>query len=883
MKQIKFASFVALCLFVAAILSNAEELLQNGSFEEPITDDLSRAFSVDQQGIPGWEFSGGDVRLVNHTRLLPGAGFQSLLLPCTANESSAIRQAFNLDQAGPVRIEFKLAASKAVDGTVEVDLDDKGVKSVRLSDFWKPEEIALTDQMKWQSMRLPQIQLAGGRHTLAFRVTHFQPRNDHQGDTREIIQGILLDAISVEKQPYRQPSSVETHPWPAEAPMSSESNGVLSLDAIAGPWVETRTLACYPSVANFAGALRSTKELGGIQYLHFTDVGSVDGVAGSITLDGQPVLGDESRWYPYQICTRTHAGAWNIESTTRMVFAAHGVLNWLALTNPTDGAVARTLEMILPGGIKPGADANTLAGAVPASAAWYFTSPPDEVVPANGKMAVRWRILLPPHAGKGLGQVIALEKTSDAAVRNAQQWGKHFDDSFAAAKSDWAERWQAVFTPGNKVYSGCLPTFETDDQSLRELYYLSTASLLETERDNFSKFKQCFVGEDPEWGGDVTWFWDYSLTSLPYALLNPAVMKNELRFWLTIDWKTCSHFSLYTGRPDGSWYAVNPYAYFLSLDRYLAVNGDSGFLSESVNGRTVLEYMGMLAMDWKRLVPKDERLADIGGNSWNMLEAPPNYVHTVASLNAANIWMMRRQADYQAQFGDPNRAADLRSEANVLVPEVLKLYNPKTGSWNVRYPGGQQIDSRHVYDYLTVGTTISDDLNQDIKTGMMKFVDRELMTPTWMRAMSRQDPSAFDSDRSDHGPAGSYTGWPAKAAQATAELGRFDKALDMFHRFRGAFTAAIPQAVELTRVEGQDGLQARVSTRAGASFAEVSGSFAEVVLNTFFGYRPGLDSKTALWEPQTPRGFSGELHHVRWNDGLYTIISDQHGLRLEKE
>jgi len=58
---------------------------------------------------------------------------------------------------------------------------------------------------------------------------------------------------------------------------------------------------------------------------------------------------------------------------------------------------------------------------------------------------------------------------------------------------------------------------------------------------------------------------------------------------------------------------------------------------------------------------------------------------------------------------------------------------------------------------------------------MMDFVDRELMTKTWMRAMSRQNPSAFDSDRSDHGPAGSYMGWPAKAAQATAELGRFDK------------------------------------------------------------------------------------------------------------
>ena len=152
-----------------------------------------------------------------------------------------------------------------------------------------------------------------------------------------------------------------------------------------------------------------------------------------------------------------------------------------------------------------------------------------------------------------------------------------------------------------------------------------------------------------------------------------------------------------------------------------------------------------------------------------------------------------------------------------------------------------------------------------------------------MRAMSRQDPSAFDSDRSDHGPAGSFTGWPAKAAQATAELGNYDKALDMFRRFREAFDSAIPQAIELTKVEGQEGLQARVSSRAGASFAEVSGSFAEVIINTFFGFRPAPDEKTALWNPQIPRGFNGRLCHVRWNGGFYTIISDNHGLHTEKE
>ena len=517
------------------------------------------------------------------------------------------------------------------------------------------------------------------------------------------------------------------------------------------------------------------------------------------------------------------------------------------------------------------------------SRSYYFTLPPGDLIKSNGTTYAQWTLSLPAHSGVKFGLAMSLEKTFEVAITNATHWGTNFYASFTSARTDWENRWQSVFEIHNTTYPGCLPTMETDDAALRKIYYLSVASLLETERDNFPMFKQCFVGEDPEWGGDVTWFWDYSLTTLPCALLNPAVMKNELRHWLTIDWKTCSHFSLFTGKPDGNWYAVNPYAYFLSFDRYLTVTRDFGFLSEQVNGKTVLQYLEALANDWRRLVPKGGNLADIGPNCWNMLEAPPNYIHGVASINAQSVWMMRRLAEYETLAGDASKSPPLISSAKELVAKLLKLYNPATGSWNVLYPDGKQIDSRHIYDYLTIGNTISDDLSPEIKKGMIDFVNRELMTETWMRAMSRQDPSAFNSDRSDHGPAGSYTGWPAKATEATAEMGDFPESLDMFHRFVKAFDSAIPQAIELTKVEGQKGLQARVSSRAGASFAEVSGSFADVVINTFFGFQPTPDGKTALWNPQQPRGFNGKLRHVRWGGDFYTIISDHTGLHLKKE
>ena len=870
--------------FLNGTPSSAVELLRNGGFEQPIIEELSQNFQLNQQNIPGWRFTGGSVTLVNHTRLLAGEGFQSLLLPCTASESPSVQQKFALGGGGPVRISFKLGASKAVDGDIEVFLDDKTVKSIRLSQFWKPEEIALTDQMKWRLVALPDIQMAPGEHTLGFRVLGFKPRSDRQGDKRDNIQGVLLDAVSVQYGPPSKPNPGETRrAWPVEKKATYEA-GVLPLDGVAGPWVITRTLACYPSLANFFGALRSTKEMGGLQYLHFIDVGASESVINAISLDGQPVLCDESRWYPYQLRTRSQAGPLDIEATTRMVFADHGVLTRFTFTNQSAQPVTRTLEMNLQSDHVinfPDAHAVIIPDAFPR--VYRFTVAPDEVVIANGTATAKWNISLPPHAVRESCLAMAMEERAEQALEKVQRWGGAFDAAFADAKTDWEKRWHEVLAPDNATYSGCLPTLETADQPLRELYYLSIASLLETERDNFPEFKQSFVAATPEWCRDSEWFWDISLTSLPYALLNPAVMKNKLRYWLTIDWRSCNSIELGNGEKLGRWSAPNAYDYFLALHRYFTVTGDMAFLGETVNGKTVLEYMEALALDWKTLVPSGAKLMDIGGDPWNLLEAPPNYVHTVASLNAANIWMMRQLADYQSRYGNPARAADLRAEANALVPELLKLYNPDTGSWFVLFPDGTKIDSRHVYDYLTVGTCISDDLSPDTKTGMMEFVDRELMTKTWLRAMSRQDPSAFDSDRSDHGPAGSYSGWPAKTGQATAEMGRFDKALDMFHRFRGAFDSAIPQAIELTKVEGQEGFQARVSTRAGASFAEVSGSFADVIISTFFGFRPSPDGKTVLWNPQVSRGFQGRLRHVRWKGDFYTIVSDENGLRIEKE
>ena len=47
-----------------------------------------------------------------------------------------------------------------------------------------------------------------------------------------------------------------------------------------------------------------------------------------------------------------------------------------------------------------------------------------------------------------------------------------------------------------------------------------------------------------------------------------------------------------------------------------------------------------------------------------------------------------------------------------------------------------------------------------IQSEMNAFDSREVLTGTWLRALSRENGVVASSDRTDHGPNGAYDGWP---------------------------------------------------------------------------------------------------------------------------
>jgi hypothetical protein len=380
-------------------------------------------------------------------------------------------------------------------------------------------------------------------------------------------------------------------------------------------------------------------------------------------------------------------------------------------------------------------------------------------------------------------------------------------------------------------------------------------------------------------------------------LLDPAMMRDHLKAFLTLDYYHCYARCFLSGGPSGPWYSCNDYALFMLFWNYLTTTGDWEFLHETAAGHTVLAHMDRIARHWKSLVPANAVFGDYGGAD-NLLECVPTYINQVPSLNAANVWMMRCMADVHEHLGDLAQAREFRSEADTLAVKVLTLYIPGQGVWNCIHNDGAKVQLRHSWDYITVGQTLTPDLTAIMKTEMTAFAERELLVPGWMRAQSLIDQAAKDSDRSDHGPYGAYDAWPALTAQTMCSFGQYEQALGLVRGCAGVTPEGPfaqshrllslprrPSATLPANMAGRVPNDVYVRIAGDQDYNEVCGAaFASgAIIRGLFGCRPQSNGKLAVDNASTPRGFEGRLTGIRNRGNYYTIVSDTKGLSLIKE
>lgn len=682
---------------------------------------------------------------------------------------------------------------------------------------------------------------------------------------------------------------------------------VPSLNDLAGDWQNAADVRSLPALNNPLGSAQALRDVLAVGKLSFPPL-TLTGDTGGMLVNGQSPALEQTRWFPYQVSRKATAGDFEIETAARMVYDQNGLLFHVVVTN--HASAPRTLELKINlsaatsrherwgwGVARDKTAANRFSAVVADTGqslllrdssnhlanCFSFERKPDELLVQEHSGQAVWRVTLPQRASTTINYVLAIGEKEETVRDLSAKWVAGFDRAFAQVSSDWQNRFDAMFTPGNAYFSGNLPMLVTPDEKMRRVYYLSAVSLLSVYRTGFPVQPRVFVSNTPESNCTMMYFWDTREWASAFALLDPATLKSCLRSWLARGIYNGYAEEYLGGTLEGPWYSANDYSVFILLNNYLNVTGDRAFLSEKIDGLTVLEHMDAIATHWKTLVRPGRTLADYGKRS-NLLECVPTYINEVPSFNAANIWMMRRVAKIQAAEGNKKRSDELRAEADHLLPAVLALYEPGQGVWDSLHRDGTRVQMRHVFDFTTIGLTISHDLSPKMRDEMSGFVERELLTDHWMRAQSLSDPAAGDSDRPDHGPMGAFCAWPAETIATFCEFGKFDLALDFLHRC-AAVTHEGPFGQSRELLGKTHDAPVRIAERGGGGRpsqtynASNGGSFAETIIRGFFGYQPDWLGQTLVPDPR-PRGFSGELRNVRRGGILFNLTSDAQGIQI---
>jgi hypothetical protein len=620
------------------------------------------------------------------------------------------------------------------------------------------------------------------------------------------------------------------------------------------------------------------------------------------------------RWRPHEAVRRRMVDGLEVETIVRMLPEQPGLLYRVRVENPTATEQTARIAVTLPGSIDgEGTDAviayesddpklETSHGFGDVTSQLYGEKPPtlqmahalvdapDETKAEEKRVVAAWSRKVPTGGAFEVRFVMAHGRSSSAfpapeVLANARDSRANFDARWRRVKDVWAQRWADMFTPGNKHFSGHLPILVTGDARLADIYYRSVLTLLVLHRTNMKMCDRVFVTSGERDKG-VVFFWDTSMWARTFALLEPKGAKTHAKLFLGCDPHRGPVYSMDLGKQWDGWYAANDSTIFTFVIEYLNVTGDLAFLDEKVGDLTTLGHLDKLATNWRKL-RKDESvmLADYGENQ-NLLECAPAYVHRVPSFNAANVWMMRHVATLHEERGDTQRAAELRGWADEIAAAVRLMYKEGDGVWYALHRDGKRVELRHCYDFVCIGKFMRDDLTPKMKGEMVDFVERELVTDKWMRAMSPRDEAAAISDRPDHGPMGAYDAWPALTAESMCFLDAWRPAVEFLDSTQAVLYEGIyGQSREYYgERRAEHDAPVRIAMRGACMRESVGGgAFAEMIISTLFGFSPTAGQELKLVAPDTPRGFTGELRNVRYGERLVDIVSSDSGVAIRPQ
>jgi hypothetical protein len=224
--------------------------------------------------------------------------------------------------------------------------------------------------------------------------------------------------------------------------------------------------------------------------------------------------------------------------------------------------------------------------------AFKFITMPDSVIVKNSGGTAYWQMNVKPHETRKIQYIMSYGDDQDEIESKLVEWSQNFDTEFASIQKSWEEKWGQIFRPGNSLISGCFPILETNDELAKKVYYTSPLTMLYLINTNLPEHEKVFLTGGPRWGASITFFWDITLWSTLWAVVDPVMMKEHVSAWIKINPSKFYGKDNFGGKGVGNGYSANYWALYQIIHSYITVSKDFEFLDEVIEGKTILQHLG---------------------------------------------------------------------------------------------------------------------------------------------------------------------------------------------------------------------------------------------------------------------------------------------------
>jgi hypothetical protein len=323
-----------------------------------------------------------------------------------------------------------------------------------------------------------------------------------------------------------------------------------------------------------------------------------------------------------------------------------------------------------------------------------------------------------------------------------------------------------------------LPRLESSNAALARWYTRSLVHFLMNRWDVPEFALRPFYGTGSTRGGCVcSYLWNFGEVWEILPLYEPKADREHIMQYLRNDMMAHLAIDPISGKALGPWYPVGQEKLIGLIYYFVKITGDTAFLNEEVNGKSILEHAIIHAF-CRDDQSKPVALVDYGpANDHLELRRGLPYNHQMPDLNGrryANYLMAARLADVA---GKPvpelrRRAADLKTLFKKEMWDAGK-------KWFVFIsPKGRDIRwTNQMFKIFGSGV-----LDGEMEAGLLSHLnEKEFLSDYGLHSLAKDDP-AYDPKDIDNGGPGSCTSFPPQIAERLYKAGRLEAAEDLVRR-----------------------------------------------------------------------------------------------------